>query len=194
MSLQRPSLTTYAPSDLPAASPGSGVDSLVRSRVVTLDARDPDAWVRFSFSRAGVVDPGDDDWDLAARRFHLVVNGGDPFPGTAGALDLGDVPFDRVTRVPREGYLPTESGGGEPRHPALQEWYRYSFFSHLLRPEPRTYAIRTADGRYAKLRLLSYYCPGAEPGCLTFRYAFQGDGGTSFVPTPPSTDSATHGG
>ena len=37
----------------------------------------------------------------------------------------------------------------------------------------------TADGRYAKLQLLSYYCPGARPGCLTFRYVYQGAGGRS---------------
>lgn len=193
-SLQRPSLPTYAPSDLPASPSGSGADSLVPSRVVTLDARDPDEWVRFSFARSGVVDEGDTDWDLAARRFHLIVNGGERFPGSAGALDMGDVPFDRVDRVPHEGYLATEYSGGEPRHPALQTWYRYSFLSHLLRPEPRTYAIRTVDGRYAKLRLLSYYCPEAEPGCVTFRYAFQGDGGTSFVSTPSPLDSPDPGG
>ena len=36
---------------------------------------------------------------------------------------------------------------------------------------PFTYVIHTRDGRYVKLELLSYYCPGPEPGCLTFRYA-----------------------
>ncbi len=38
------------------------------------------------------------------------------------------------------------------------------------------YAIRTADGRYAKVEIVGYYCPGAEPGCLTLRYVYQGDG------------------
>ena len=43
--------------------------------------------------------------------------------------------------------------------------------------------VRTADGRYAKLEILGYYCPGAHPGCLTFRYVFQGDG-TPLVGAP----------
>jgi hypothetical protein len=39
--------------------------------------------------------------------------------------------------------------------------------------------VRTTDGRYAKLEILGYYCPGGQPGCLTFRYVFQGDGSPS---------------
>jgi HmuY protein len=46
----------------------------------------------------------------------------------------------------------------------------------LLEPDPVTFVLRTADGRYAKLRVLSYYCPGPEPGCLTIEYSFQGNG------------------
>ena len=30
---------------------------------------------------------------------------------------------------------------------AFDDWYDYSLTSHLLLPRPRTYAIRTADGR-----------------------------------------------
>jgi len=28
----------------------------------------------------------------------------------------------------------------------------------------------------AKIELLSYYCARGEPGCVTFRYVYQGDG------------------
>ena len=59
---------------------------------------------------------------------------------------------------------------------ALRRWYRYGFFSHLLTPAGNVYAIRTADLRYAKLEILSYYCPGPVAGCLTFRYVYQPDG------------------
>jgi hypothetical protein len=46
------------------------------------------------------------------------------------------------------------------------------------------YAVRTADGRFAKLQVISYYCTGAIPGCLTFRYVYQGAGGPRFETTP----------
>jgi hypothetical protein len=61
---------------------------------------------------------------------------------------------------------------------AIERWYDYSWTSHVLRPRPRVWAVRTADGRHAKLEILSYYCPGATPGCPTFRYVYAGGGGT----------------
>jgi len=50
------------------------------------------------------------------------------------------------------------------------------------------WAVRTADGRYAKLEMVGYYCPGARPGCPTFRYVYQGDGSTAV--DVPSTRTA----
>ncbi len=56
------------------------------------------------------------------------------------------------------------------------DWYEYSWPSHVLKPADRAYAIRTADGNFAVLRFLGYYCPGGRPGCVTFRYRYRGDG------------------
>ena len=55
----------------------------------------------------------------------------------------------------------------------LDEWYTYSFTSHVLRPKDQTLGIRTAKGQHVALRFLSYYCTGAQPGCVTIRYAFR---------------------
>ena len=54
----------------------------------------------------------------------------------------------------------------------LEDWYSYSYTTHVLRPRDRTFALRTRDGRHAALRFLSYYCPGAQPGCVTLRFRF----------------------
>ncbi len=62
----------------------------------------------------------------------------------------------------------------------LENWYEYSWLSHILTPADRTFALRTADGKYAILRFLSYYCPGGRPGCVTFEYVYRGDGGRQF--------------
>lgn len=158
-------------------------DGFVADRQVTLDARDPDRWILFDFSSGSVVrDAAPDGWDIAIRRYLIVTNGGPAFAGSAGAIDLGDVPLDSMAVAPAEGYLGTEGDlAGQPRNAGLDRWYRYSFLAHTLTPLPRTYALRTADGRYARLRILGYYCPGATPGCLTFRYGYQGDGTRSFV-------------
>jgi len=178
-SLDRPTPPVFPPTPRAPAPPAAGT---TEARRITLDAREPDRWVRFDFSRGTPVpDPGPRDWDLAARRFRVVVNGGEGYPGGAGAIDLGDVPLDSLGTLPAEGYVGTRRRpGGEPQHPVLDGWYRYDFFSHLLRPRPRTFALRTADGRYAAIRFLGYYCPGVEAGCLTFRYRYRGDGGRDF--------------
>lgn len=178
-SLRRPQPPTFAPTPRRPRPVG---DSLVRDRVVTVDARRSDRWVRFDFSRGSAVGGAEGaGWDLAFRRFRMVVNGGPAFPGRGGVVDLGEVPFDSVGSAPARGYAGTErKEGGEPRQATLEDWYQYDFFSHLLSPRPRTYAVRTADGRYAKVRFLSYYCPGTEAGCVTFRYTYRGDGGRGF--------------
>lgn len=180
-SLLRPEPPTYPPTPSDAPPPAG---SLVPDRRITIDARDPERWIFFDFSSGRVVErPGPDGWDIAVRRFHLIVNGGSGFPGDAGALDLGEIPFEAVDGLPAGEYAGSRGSlEGEARHPVLSGWYRYSFLSHLLWPRPRTYAIRTAEGGYAKIRILSYYCPGARPGCLTIRYGWRGDGGRSFPP------------
>lgn len=180
-SLSRPSVDAYVPTP-PDPSPAGG--GLTGPRTYTVDASDPAGWRFFDFSRGSVVEEHDPTgWDLAFRRFHIVANGGKGFVGDGGVLDLGAVPFDSVTTVPRTGYVRSRAGT-DTTNAATEDWYDYSFTSHLLRPRPRTYAVRTADGKYAKIRILGYYCPGARPGCVTFRYVYQGDGSVRVAAGP----------
>jgi hypothetical protein len=159
----------------PAAAAPAG-DALVGPLRYTVDATSPDVWRYFSFRLGTVIDnPEPRDWDLAFRRFHILANGGPGFGGRGGIRDLGPVGFDAVTTVPAAGYEPN-SGGGEPTNAAIARWYGYGYFSHRLTPKPHVWAVRTSDGRHAKLEILSYYCTGGRPGCLTFRYVYQGDG------------------
>lgn len=148
---------------------------------VTIDARAEDRWVRFDLGRGMVAEPGD-AWDIAVKRYRLAVNGGDGFAGRGGVLRL-DRPFPEVGEAPADGYASSRvTGGGDTVNAVLDGWYAYSWLSHLLRPEPATFVVRTHDGRYAKLAVLGYYCPGPEPGCLTIEYAYQGDGSRRLVP------------
>src|SRR5262249_61809950 len=100
----------------------------------------------------------------------------------SGTRDAGDNACDVGRTVPPDGY-PDHESRGDPPNPAIASWYRYGFFTHVLSPKPRVWAVRTADARYAKMQIVGYYCPGAQPGCLTFRYVYQGDGSTH-VETP----------
>lgn len=172
-SVRRQPVATYAPTP-PAPREAGG--ALVGPVLYTVDATSPEQWRYFSFRLGSVLDnAGPKEWDLAFRRYQIIANGGPRFAGAGGILDLGNVAFDHVTSLPEAGYQVTE-GDIEPRNPALAGWYSYSYFSHVLSPKPRVWAVRLAEGRYAKIEFISYYCPSLEPGCLTFRYVYQGDG------------------
>jgi len=176
-SLRQPPIDAWPPT--PSLEREAG-DSLVGPLQYTIDATSPDRWVFFDFSRRSVVPRGDPlGWDLAFQRFHIIANGGEGFAGEGGILDLGEVPFDSITQVPASGYLPTEPRS-DSTNPAIARWYSYGWTSHLLKPKPHVWAVRTADGRFATIRILGYYCPGAIPGCITFEYLYQGNGGRGF--------------
>jgi hypothetical protein len=163
LTLRQPDVPTYVPTP---PAPRDADSALVGPVRYTIDATAAEAWRAFSFRLGSTVDGGG---DLAFRRYAIIAG-----PG-AGIRDLGEAPFDDVRTVPTDGYQGNE-GRAEPRNPAIVGWYRYGFFSHVLTPRPHVWAVRTGEQRYAKLQIVSYYCPGPRPGCLTFRYVYQGDG------------------
>lgn len=133
-------------------------------------------------------------WDVAFRSTTIIINGGVSGPGAGGALLLEEA-FHEVTEAPADAdfrvdsdegnAVPTGSGNG---------WYNYNPQSNIVTPIPgRTIAVRTADGRVAKLRIQSYYL-GAPPEdeldagedearYYTFEFAFQDDPQSSALRT-----------
>jgi len=173
LSVRQPAVPAYSPTPPSLRDAGH---ALVSPVLYTVDATSPEQWRYSSFRLGGVIEnAGAKDWDLAFRRYQIIANGGREFVGGAGVTDLCEAAFADVKTVAEVGYQLTESGT-DPRNPAIASWYDYSYFSHVLIPKPHVSAVRTADGRYAKLELVSYYCPRSQPGCLTFRYVYQGDG------------------
>jgi len=154
-SLRPRAVPTFSPDTVPFTA-GSAVDT------VTIDARDPRRWRFFSFSRGPLSPPDSAGWDLAFRRFRMMPAG--------DAMRIDTVTFDELRDIPPTGYQPTVFSR-DTVNPAIERWYRYDWFSHLLRPKPEVYVIRTRTGQAVKLGFLSYYCPGPEPGCVTVRFA-----------------------
>ena len=137
---------------------GRGPDTL------TVDASESGQWRFVDLDRGRVVAPPDTSpWDLAIRRFHVLAS--------VAIVDAGAIQFDRLARPPGSGYV-TNTLATDSSNAAIRRWYSYSMLSHLLVPRGRLYVVRTSEGRFAKLELISYYCPGPQAGCLTFRYGF----------------------
>ena len=183
-----PSSATYSPT---APRAVESVEHLSGPTVYTVDARSDNVWVYFDFSRAAVVpvlDPKTDGWDLAFKRYVVRTNGGRSNPDGQGAvLRLARRDFAAVSRVPEEPEFQADvhpKNRLHPFNPALEKWYNYSYLANVLAPKPEIYVIRTQDGKYAKLRMLSYYCTGNVAGCMTFEYVYQGDGSQRLADGP----------
>jgi HmuY protein len=169
-SFTQPEFPPYTPTEPHPAAVGA---ALVGPATYTLDAHDTERWRRFDFARNAAVDSG--PWDLAFRRFHVITA-----PG-GGIVDLGPVAFDAVRELPATGYL-ANATAPDTTNPGVGKWYSYSMLSHLLTSKHHVYGVRTAAGRYAKLELVAYYCKAAGTACVTFRYAYQGDGTRRVAP------------
>jgi hypothetical protein len=160
-SLVRPEKVEFAPTPtgvVPRGGPGPDT--------VTLDTRDPARWQFYSFRRGAIGPPDTADWDLAFRRYHAITSG--------EAADAGaNTSFEGVVAAAAFVFMKTEFAR-DTVNAALSRWYRYGFVTHLLRPNGHVYLVRTRWGPHIKLEFLSYYCPGGQPGCLTFRWAALG--------------------
>ena len=133
-----------------------GLTLSVLPDTVTIDTVDPESWRYVDLDNGRFLTPPDTAaWDLALRRYQIRARG--------AMAATGSVAFDSAG----EPETTLESTGGA----TIDKWYRYSMLSHLLEPRGLVYFIRTDEQRIAKLEILSYYCPGPIPGCLTFRYA-----------------------
>jgi hypothetical protein len=184
-----PSATVYQPTPPRPQEVGA---HLVGPTVYTVDARSKEIWMYFDFSRGSVVavqDPKADAWDLAFQRYVIKTNGGDTQPTGQGALySLGGGDFASVTRVPDNAIFVSDvrpKNRLSSYNPVIDKWYNYSYLANVLAPKPVVYIVRTRDGKYAKMRLLSYYCKDHAAGCITFEYVYQGDGSPNLA-TPAS--------
>lgn len=149
-------------------------------------------------------------WDIGFRGTTIIVNGGTSGPGE-GAADVLETTFQDVLAVPSDAELVADGsntcpgvvtpGGTFPGAPYAictgggNGWYTYQGgAAPLITPTAgRVILVRTADGRYAKMRILSYYQGNPDTGAdgfsslneteryFTFEYVFQADGSTSFA-------------
>lgn len=164
--------------------------------VEDLDARGEDEHFTFYSLRENrvvpVADSASTEWDLAFKATTVLVNGGTSGPGMGGAVVLEDTAFAAVTEAPPAEAFAVDRGTDrtETAIPggAGNGWYAYDFATGVISPRPVVLVVRTADGRYAKVAIESYYRGAPGPQDLdpeegfryyTFRYLFQPDGSRS---------------
>lgn len=139
----------------------------------------------FSFKENAVVanaDSASNKWDIGFRGTTIIVNGGAIRTGQGGAYiytglfdELKEIPANQVFNTDQSATtlaIPTGSGNG---------WYNYNSATNWISPiAGKVLVIRTGDGKYAKVEILSYYqgaptTPSATAvgRYFSFRYVYQ---------------------
>lgn len=147
-------------------------------------------FTKFDFA-SGATTTSSTDWDIAFRGTDIIINGGmssgatdEPErSGNAGAY-LASGTFNSIVSVDTS-LLEQDSVNGY----VLSNWYTYSGPpTHAINPTAgKILVVRTRDGKYAKVEILSYYENG-EPNAgytnyryYTFNYVYQpNQGETTF--------------
>jgi hypothetical protein len=157
-------------------------------RELPADTDDKGEFTYFRLSDSSIVTGRDIEtsrWDIAFRSTTIWINGGTNRPGRGGAQVLRNQDYNTLLEAPSAGYqvdesstnlaIPSGSGNG---------WYTYNALAATITPIPNTViALRTGEGRYAKLQILSYYrgvpttpTITSTPRYYTFRYFYQPNG------------------
>lgn len=156
----------------------------VNARDIPADPDRKDAFTYYSLRDSAIVSPADSNstkWDLAFKSTTVLTNSGSSGPGQGGAIALTVTDYDTLSTAPESGYVQDQAG-----LPAIgRAWYTYTGppNHHILMNPGVVLVIRTADGRYAKLKFTSYYkggeavpSTGAQSRFYNFTYTFQPDG------------------
>lgn len=146
---------------------------------------------RFSYYslRDSVVVTGTDTatnkWDLAFASTTIRTNSGTSGPGVGGAIVLSSTDFDTLSEAPASGFAyDTSASQLAIRTGSDKGWYHYDFATNIITPVAgRVLVVRTGDGKYAKVQIVSYYqgAPSTptqtdKSRFYTFRYVYQPDG------------------
>lgn len=146
----------------------------------TVTAATEGSWVGVNL-RTGVVgtstSTSDLTWDIAVSRTNIRTNSGTSGNGEAGAVELSNTDLSDVSTAPPGGYevdemlpVPGSPGSGEfSGNPVLNGWFDYDDVNHTVSPRDVIYVVRTANGDFAKLKVLAY-----DEGVLTLSFAYAG--------------------
>ncbi|HIA01326.1 MAG TPA: hypothetical protein EYN66_05370 [Myxococcales bacterium] len=128
---------------------------------ITIDTSNRNNWIPLNLG-AGRISSGKEEPDLTFRRYVAQAPG--------GAIDLGKVALEDAALAAQPTWVKDEFVDGELQNEALSTWYSYSYWTHLLSPKGRIYAVKLQNGGVAFLQFVSYYCKPEGSGCLTIRY------------------------
>ena len=176
--------TTETTGQVPADEPPA-----LAAVTFTIDATNEEAWAYFSFASGDIVEVEDaansEVWDIGFQRTKVKLNGGVSGPGMGSVVMLTETTFEAVTVAPADGYLADTEDTLAIVPQSEKGWYIYTGPpAHWILPlEDRVFAVKAADGTFAKIRFVGYYKDNEnkkDSGFVTFEYTHQPDGSPNF--------------
>ena len=174
-------------------------------KTLSLYTKDYTIWHYFSFSEdkiigTGSADPAnsDDDawrqrtdWDIAFHYKEIRTNSGQSGIGQGGLLEASETNFNNVLEAPTAGYT-VDNNLDIRLSPAMPpvyisstgnsvcaDWASYNHDEAAWVFAEKVFIVKTADGKYAKIKLKSFLDDDDVSGTITMEYAYQADGSTS---------------
>ena len=154
-------------------------------------------FTKFDFE-TGEITNSDTEWDIAFRGATIAINGGtetgtidEPSRTSDAGITIINSTFEEVSEIPSDvSFKQDGQDGFAIANGSGNGWYNYDFTTNILSPIPgKLLLIKTTDGNYAKLEILSYYKNAPteidpfqdESRYYTFRYMYNpNDGQTTF--------------
>lgn len=105
-------------------------------------------------------------WDIAFKQFFIKVNGGTSATGGGNAAAfVANSTFENYTQITEsDTAFKQDNAPVWAINPMPGGWYTYSTATFLAFPIPgKIFVIRTADGKYAKMEVTSFYRNGVTP-------------------------------
>ena len=141
-------------------------------------------WIYYSLEKGKEVSVSEEshaentDWDIAFNRYNVRTNSGASGKGKGGALltNIKDLAAYTIT-APGTGFPPPtmESTANE----VLCKAITFAGPPPTYTPSDYVFIVRTASGKYAKLKAKSFYDDEGKSGIYSFEYAIQPDGSTN---------------
>jgi len=177
-------------------------EPLSASEVNDLDATSASKFTLYSFANGAVVSNSDsvsNKWDIGFRGTTVILNSGVSGPGAASGQIVDGI-FDEIVEAPAAGYA--QDSGTAKAILGSGGWYTYtgtaSVPNHAVLPNAgKVLVLKTADSKYVKVEIISYYSGNPSTSTptfadlttrpasrfYTFRYLYQADGTTNLKAT-----------
>jgi hypothetical protein len=139
-----------------------------------VDATDNVDWVYVDFDGGAVEVEEDEGWELGFSRSRIPLNGGASGDGGVEAAVVEAATIDGVTEAPTEGYavdLPDDDidDNADPEY-VLDVWFDYDATTHVLTPHDYVFVVRTTDGGFVAVEIVSYYDEAGTSGLMQIRW------------------------